>query len=1035
MDSWTTVADLLWRNAIAVIPLAILVALLCRWLPSRPSTRHTMWLVVMIWFVVPVLLPGLQPPDWLASAASGSNRHATGATFVTTPLGGLNDESRTSDDSRRIAGPRPDLSPSAIGTGGRRWEKPHRLSPQQPIAALIDQNAGVAGAASRKSTGTIRGPAGADLAESYDDSLPDKIGADTEVAVGDGYGWNSSFSTQAGAACGPECDAHDEAAHDQPQSSRLALPSPVQFGGGRQDYGATTPSSTARDDRVSFIEARLGEWLVGLAAVRDTVGRLPSVPATFWLSGIGVLSLVFAARAVRFRRVLHRANAAPPDVIRLVLHVADHIGLRRAPETLMVDARISPMICCGRRTRLILPRDLWNQLDLDGRVAILSHELAHLRRKDHWVCWVELAIGSLFWWHPVMWWARRRLHEEAEFCCDAWVTWLMPHGRRAYAEALLRTKDYISEARSAGPALGVGVTTNRTQRFARRLKMVMTASDKPRLSVAGLVLVFALASAGWAATPARSCPDKKKSKPKAVKATTLVVPAADPQLAPQVLVVPRGTVIRTVPSVVAPGAAIIQDDNSFRQRSRARITAPTRIVGPAGSGVALAPSAVMRLGAPTAVAAPLVASGSSRHVGSVAVPLVVPNPLMAYRTGQDDDKELEKRLRRLERELKKIREQISEMGKGSRRGGGAGVFGGGGRGVFGRAAPRDTSPETAETRVWRGGRGIADSRDASPARGRARSGGGGGSNWFRPKAAASAEPPTPGDSIGRSFFRRGGADESDEMVIRTYNLPKGKLKALTELMIRQDVPILVSPKSKGIEVHGTEREQAIFKAFIDIIHPEGKSKKSRGRTSADFNDAIRTYSDAVAKQWNAGVAQADVAAEQAARLAEAYSKQIAEASTAQYAAAKEAAAAYAVQAAEVAELNRTRYAEWANLVDVARSQVAERTAYIAAIENEKRVLQSEAERIRERAEELAEQADELSDSEEGEKARKRAAEIQQEARTLSREAKKLEKKSRQLERQAEKLEREMVEFQAKAEAAKAAMKTSKKSKKSKSKDR
>ncbi len=169
MESWTTVADLLWRNAIAVSPLAVLVALLCRCLPSRPSTRHTMWLVVMIWFVVPVLLPGLQPPDWLASAASGSNRHATSTTFVTTPLSGPNDESRLSNDSLRIAGSQPVSSPSAIGTGGRRWEKPHRLSPQQPIAALIDQNPGVAGAASRKASRATRGPAGEDSAESYND--------------------------------------------------------------------------------------------------------------------------------------------------------------------------------------------------------------------------------------------------------------------------------------------------------------------------------------------------------------------------------------------------------------------------------------------------------------------------------------------------------------------------------------------------------------------------------------------------------------------------------------------------------------------------------------------------------------------------------------------------------------------------------------------------------------------------------------------------------------------------------------------------
>ena len=117
MESWTTVADLLWRNAIAVIPLAILVGLLCRCLPSRPSTRHTMWLVVLLWFVVPVLLPGLQPPDWLASAASGSNRHATSTTVVTTPLSGPNDESRSSDDSLSISIARADSSPSAIGKG------------------------------------------------------------------------------------------------------------------------------------------------------------------------------------------------------------------------------------------------------------------------------------------------------------------------------------------------------------------------------------------------------------------------------------------------------------------------------------------------------------------------------------------------------------------------------------------------------------------------------------------------------------------------------------------------------------------------------------------------------------------------------------------------------------------------------------------------------------------------------------------------------------------------------------------------------
>src|SRR5262245_48472650 len=49
--------DLLWRNALAAIPLAILVALICRWLPCRSSTRHALWVLVLISLLAPPMLP------------------------------------------------------------------------------------------------------------------------------------------------------------------------------------------------------------------------------------------------------------------------------------------------------------------------------------------------------------------------------------------------------------------------------------------------------------------------------------------------------------------------------------------------------------------------------------------------------------------------------------------------------------------------------------------------------------------------------------------------------------------------------------------------------------------------------------------------------------------------------------------------------------------------------------------------------------------------------------------------------------------
>src|SRR5205814_4141548 len=138
---------------------------------------------------------------------------------------------------------------------------------------------------------------------------------------------------------------------------------------------------------------------------------------------------------------------------------------------------------------------LWLQLDRAGRRAIVLHELAHLRRRDLWVRRIELLVTTLCWWQPLAWYARRKVREEAELCCDAWVTWLLPQERRAYATALLRAHQYIRNHSTEAP-MGIGVVSVRAKRFARRLTMVMTHQNRPGLSWPGFGIAAALAMAG-----------------------------------------------------------------------------------------------------------------------------------------------------------------------------------------------------------------------------------------------------------------------------------------------------------------------------------------------------------------------------------------------------------------------------------------------------------------------------------------------------------------------------------------------------------
>ncbi|HKQ46924.1 MAG TPA: M56 family metallopeptidase [Phycisphaerae bacterium] len=247
-------------------------------------------------------------------------------------------------------------------------------------------------------------------------------------------------------------------------------------------------------------------WRSAGATIADGLSRIPPIPPAVWLCGIAFLLAARALACARFARGLQTASRAPSSIQRLVRRSARSIGLSPAPQVLMIAGRVSPMVSFIGKRRLLLPTDLWSQLDEPGRQAIVYHELAHLRRRDDWVRWFENAVHCLYWWHPVVWWLCRRLRDEAENCCDAWVTWLMPGGRRAYAEALLTTRRYVGSSSTALPVVGIGATSVRAKRFARRLTMVMTSPSRPRISRSGAALTAALALAAWLTTPAWSSP-------------------------------------------------------------------------------------------------------------------------------------------------------------------------------------------------------------------------------------------------------------------------------------------------------------------------------------------------------------------------------------------------------------------------------------------------------------------------------------------------------------------------------------------------
>ena len=172
-----------------------------------------------------------------------------------------------------------------------------------------------------------------------------------------------------------------------------------------------------------------------------------------WVGGIGLFTIVATTRIVRFHCLLNGTLPGSQRLQHVTRQLASRMGLSHVPDIRLVDSVSTPLVwCLGLRPKIVLPLRLTAALDEQQVTMILAHELAHLRRRDHWIRIIELVATVLHWWNPLVWLVRRRLHQVEEQCCDAWVSWLYPDRVHGYAESLLKAAELLP-ARSPVPLL------------------------------------------------------------------------------------------------------------------------------------------------------------------------------------------------------------------------------------------------------------------------------------------------------------------------------------------------------------------------------------------------------------------------------------------------------------------------------------------------------------------------------------------------------------------------------------------------------
>lgn len=233
----------------------------------------------------------------------------------------------------------------------------------------------------------------------------------------------------------------------------------------------------------------LPDWRVpgpGLETFNERLQAVLPWLVVGWVAGVVLLTGRLAVSWLRLRHTRGRCGEALEERLGArVRELQRRLRLSR-PVRVMQSALVQvPTLLGWFRPVILLPASTLTGLTPVQLDLILAHELAHLRRWDHWVNLFQVTVETLLFYHPAVWWVSRRVREDREHCCDELAVAVCGN-RLAYAQALATLEELRQVPANLALAAADGSLLARIRRI---LSLPDDERGGGRLSAAGVALM------------------------------------------------------------------------------------------------------------------------------------------------------------------------------------------------------------------------------------------------------------------------------------------------------------------------------------------------------------------------------------------------------------------------------------------------------------------------------------------------------------------------------------------------------------------
>ena len=199
------------------------------------------------------------------------------------------------------------------------------------------------------------------------------------------------------------------------------------------------------------------------------------IAGIFWFFSIFVIGLLILARAYSINRCLKDCSPVQrPDLKALLKRLVLQMGIKHPVQLFYMDMyNINvPAVIGIFRPRILLPPKIINEWSISDIEPILLHELIHIKHYHLPVNWLQVIIQAVYFFHPLVWLANRRIRQIRENVCDDMAIHWIGKKRKLYSENILRAMENVTKEPTFG-FIGIGLTEKKN-RLRERIKRIMS---------------------------------------------------------------------------------------------------------------------------------------------------------------------------------------------------------------------------------------------------------------------------------------------------------------------------------------------------------------------------------------------------------------------------------------------------------------------------------------------------------------------------------------------------------------------------------